>query len=74
MPQAMVRGDKGQGSFESLCDVPADILFLFKVKCPVIARVTDLAVGSHALRPSRWWSRTPVSPSPARPKPDLLPD
>ena len=40
---------KGQGNFETLCDEPRDIFFLFKVKCPVIADHAGLAVGTHVL-------------------------
>ena len=40
---------KGQGNFETLSDETADIYFLFKVKCPVIARHIGLPVGTHVL-------------------------
>jgi uncharacterized protein with ATP-grasp and redox domains len=40
---------KGQGNYESLCDTEANVFFLFKVKCPVVAQLTGLAVGTHAL-------------------------
>jgi len=40
---------KGQGNFETLGGVAADIFFFFKVKCPVISRHVGLPVGSHAL-------------------------
>jgi len=40
---------KGQGNFETLSDVPKHIFFLFKVKCPVIARQIGADVGSLIL-------------------------
>jgi uncharacterized protein with ATP-grasp and redox domains len=40
---------KGQGNFETLSGVAANLLFLFKVKCPVIARHTGLPLGLHVL-------------------------
>ncbi len=40
---------KGQGNFETLSDLPENIYFLFKVKCPVIASHTGLKMGSQAL-------------------------
>ena len=40
---------KGQGNFETLSDGKADIYFLFKVKCPVIARHIGLPLGTHVL-------------------------
>jgi uncharacterized protein with ATP-grasp and redox domains len=41
---------KGQGNYETLSDVDKDIFFLFKVKCPVIAKDAGLQVGSLALQ------------------------
>ena len=41
---------KGQGNFEGLSDVPGPIFFLFKVKCPVIARETGAKIGTVVLR------------------------
>jgi uncharacterized protein with ATP-grasp and redox domains len=41
---------KGQGNFETLSGVDANLFFLFKVKCPVIARHAGLALGLHVLR------------------------
>ena len=41
---------KGQGNFEGLSDVPGPIFFLFKVKCPVIARETGAEIGAVVLR------------------------
>lgn len=38
---------KGQGNFETLSDEDANIFFLFKAKCPVIADHVDLPVGTH---------------------------
>ncbi|HOP39772.1 MAG TPA: ARMT1-like domain-containing protein [Geobacteraceae bacterium] len=38
---------KGQGNFETLSDTNADIFFLFKAKCPVIANHVGLPVGTH---------------------------
>ena len=43
---------KGQGNFETLSDETANIYFLFKVKCPVIADHVGLPVGSHVA--TRW--------------------
>ena len=40
---------KGQGNYESLSDKPENIYFLFKVKCPVIARNSGFDVGSTVL-------------------------
>ena len=36
---------KGQGNYETLNEVEAPIFFLFKVKCPVVARLTNREVG-----------------------------
>jgi len=44
---------KGQGNFETLSDVPANIFFLFKVKCPVIARHIGAETGSLILHQNR---------------------
>jgi len=44
---------KGQGNFETLSEVDANIFFLLKVKCSVIATHTALPLGSHALLTSR---------------------
>jgi uncharacterized protein with ATP-grasp and redox domains len=40
---------KGQGNFETLNDVVGPVVFLFKVKCPVVSRQTGLPVGTHVL-------------------------
>ncbi|MBN1938452.1 MAG: DUF89 family protein [Candidatus Aminicenantes bacterium] len=43
---------KGQGNYETLGRHPSDIIFLFAVKCPVIAGLSGAPVGSHVwLRP-----------------------
>lgn len=44
---------KGQGNYETLSDVDADIFFLFKVKCPLVAHHSGLPLHSHALVRSR---------------------
>jgi len=41
---------KGQGNFEGLSEVPGPIFFLFKVKCPVIAREVDTNIGAIVLK------------------------
>jgi hypothetical protein len=38
---------KGQGNFETLSEENANIYFLFKTKCPVIAVHVNLPVGTH---------------------------
>jgi uncharacterized protein with ATP-grasp and redox domains len=40
---------KGQGNFETLSGVRANIFFLFKVKCPVVACQVGAPVGAHVL-------------------------
>ena len=40
---------KGQGNFETLSHANADIFFLFKVKCRLVAEHTGLPLGAHAL-------------------------
>jgi len=40
---------KGQGNFETLSDVDANIFFLFKVKCPLVAEQTGMTIGSQVL-------------------------
>lgn len=40
---------KGQGNFETLSGVDANLIFLFKVKCPVIARHVGVPLGVHVL-------------------------
>lgn len=44
---------KGQGNFESLSHRGHDVFFLFKVKCPVIARHVNLPMGTQVLRQYR---------------------
>jgi uncharacterized protein with ATP-grasp and redox domains len=41
---------KGQGNYEALSDAPREIYFLFKVKCPVIARHSRARVGDIVLK------------------------
>ena len=40
---------KGQGNFESLNQQPNNIFFLFKVKCPMVARHAMQPVGTQVL-------------------------
>lgn len=40
---------KGQGNFETLSDAEGNLVFLFKVKCPVISRHVGLPLGTLAL-------------------------
>jgi hypothetical protein len=40
---------KGQGNFETLSSVEGNLVFLLKVKCPVISRHVGLPLGTHAL-------------------------
>lgn len=44
---------KGQGNYETLSDADADIFFLFKVKCPLVADHAGLPLHAHALLRSR---------------------
>jgi damage-control phosphatase, subfamily I len=57
---------KGQGNFETLCDVDRPLFFLFKVKCPVVAAHAGLPMGTHALIGRYGRSH----PSGNRPRPD----
>ncbi|MBN1437527.1 MAG: DUF89 family protein [Sedimentisphaerales bacterium] len=41
---------KGQGNYETLSNIDKNIFYLFKVKCPVIARNAALTVGDLALQ------------------------
>jgi len=50
---------KGQGNFETLSDETANIFFLFKAKCPVIADHVGLPVGTHVA--TRWRAPLPLS-------------
>jgi len=43
---------KGQGNYETLGRHPKNILFLFKVKCPLIAELTGEPLGAHVVVPS----------------------
>jgi len=40
---------KGQGNYETLCDVNKNIFFLLKVKCRIISDHTGFPVGTHAV-------------------------
>jgi len=40
---------KGQGNFETLCDEPHNLFFLFKAKCSVIAAHAGVPIGTHVL-------------------------
>jgi uncharacterized protein with ATP-grasp and redox domains len=40
---------KGQGNFETLSAAEANIFFLLKIKCPVVAAQTGLEAGTQAL-------------------------
>lgn len=40
---------KGQGNFETLRETSANIFFLLKIKCPVVATQTGLTIGTQAL-------------------------
>ena len=40
---------KGQGNYETLCNEPRNIFFLFKIKCQVIARHIGHPVGTQVL-------------------------
>lgn len=44
---------KGQGNYETLSNADADIFFILKAKCPVIARDLGCRVGSLILRRHR---------------------
>ena len=41
---------KGQGNFETLSETPKKIVFLFKVKCPVISKHAQVPLGTHVVR------------------------
>jgi uncharacterized protein with ATP-grasp and redox domains len=40
---------KGQGNFETLSSAEANVFFLLKIKCPVVAAQTGLELGTQAL-------------------------
>jgi uncharacterized protein with ATP-grasp and redox domains len=44
---------KGQGNYETLSEVPREIFFLLKAKCPMVARHLNCAVGDIMLKPSQ---------------------
>jgi len=44
---------KGQGNYETLCDGDPRVFFLFKAKCPVIARDVGAKVGQMIVRRNR---------------------
>lgn len=44
---------KGQGNYETLSEEKKNIFFLLKIKCPVVASHSGLALGTHALIRSR---------------------
>jgi len=44
---------KGQGNFETLCDEPKEIFFLFKIKCRVVAEYLHAPMGSLYWGPAR---------------------
>ena len=50
---------KGQGNFETLSDEVANIYFLYKAKCPVIAEHVGLPVGTHIAM--RWRAPLPLT-------------
>ena len=41
---------KGQGNFKTLSDNPSNIFFLFKAKCPVVAALIGVPLGTQILR------------------------
>lgn len=41
---------KGQGNFETLCAESGPIFFIFKAKCPVVARHVGCAMGDIILK------------------------
>ncbi len=40
---------KGQGNYESLCDVKRDIFFLLKIKCEYLANHCGFEIGTHTI-------------------------
>ncbi len=46
---------KGQGNYESLSDVEANIYFLFQSKCPVVAEPLKVIVGDGILKRGEIW-------------------
>lgn len=51
---------KGQGNYETLCRASANIFFLLKVKCPLVAAQTGLSIGTQALIASATGKRHPA--------------
>jgi damage-control phosphatase, subfamily I len=49
---------KGQGNYETLQDVAAPLVFLLRVKCPVLARDLNCPLGRMVLRASSFLSST----------------
>jgi len=43
---------KGQGNYETLSDSPRLVYFLFKAKCPIIAKRAGVTIGSQVLQQS----------------------
>ena len=48
---------KGQGNFETLSDISANVYFLFQVKCPLVAEQAQRVTGSHVLMRSKGWKK-----------------
>lgn len=40
---------KGMGNYETLSETPRRVYFLFKAKCPMVARRAKVTIGSHVL-------------------------
>jgi len=40
---------KGMGNYETLCDAPRPVYFLFRAKCPMVAKHAGVRVGDHVL-------------------------
>lgn len=55
---------KGQGNYETLSDVSANIFFLFKIKCPVVASRIGLDMGTHTLEQHPFQINAAAMPSP----------
>lgn len=54
---------KGQGNYETLLERPEEIFFLFRVKCPLVAELSDLPQGSLAFMQGPVHSRPKSSSS-----------
>jgi uncharacterized protein with ATP-grasp and redox domains len=48
---------KGQGNFETLSDVDKNIFFIFKAKCPVVAKQVGCEIGKMILRKTKSYGR-----------------